>query len=255
MRSKQSLFIFAHQDDEFGVFSEIERKIQGNERVFILYLTSGGPTGAGTPRRDAESLRILKRMGVQERDIFFLGSTLAIPDGKLVEYLDPAWRALQDLWHQLGGVDDLYVLAWEGGHQDHDAAHLLGVALASCHGILARCHQFCLYTGRGLAGSLFRLFAPDPANGPLHVTRIPWQKRWCHLQFVLMYPSQVKTWMGLFPFFLFHYLFRGTQVLQPVSLDRLNEAPHPGSLLYERRGFYRRIDFSQHATQFLRQRQ
>lgn len=44
----------------------------------------------------------------------------------------------------------LLIPAWEGGHQDHDAAHLIGRRLADRTG--ARAWQFPLYTGSALTG-------------------------------------------------------------------------------------------------------
>jgi hypothetical protein len=53
----------------------------------------------------------------------------------------------------------------------------------------------------------------------------------------LNYRSQAKSWLGLYPFVLWHYLFKGWQSLQQASIIRLMERPHPGQLYYEFRGF------------------
>ena len=63
--------------------------------------------------------------------------------------------------------------------------------------------------------------------------------RWLHLRLCLQYPSQRMTWIGLFPFVLLHYLMRGTQTLQGVRLERMEERPHAGTLYYEYRNFCR----------------
>ena len=62
-----------------------------------------------------------------------------------------------------GTPDEVYLPAWEGGHQDHDAGHLLGLSLAA-PGL--RLRQFPLYQGAGLPGPFFRVMAPLPGNGP-----------------------------------------------------------------------------------------
>ncbi|MFS2137378.1 hypothetical protein ACCD07_15375, partial [Duganella sp. Dugasp56] len=59
-----------------------------------------------------------------------------------------------------------------------------------------------------------------------------------HLARLLRYPSQWRTWLGLFPFVLWHYLRHGSQQLQPVALTRLDQRPHAGPLYYEQRRFY-----------------
>jgi hypothetical protein len=76
-----------------------------------------------------------------------------------------------------------------------------------------------------------------PENGEVETVKIQLFNRLRFIGLCLSYPSQVKTWIGLFPFFLFHYFFFGTQALQKVSLERLNNRPHAGSLYYERRKF------------------
>ena len=38
-----ALFIFAHQDDECGCFSELNRLVDRGDEVFVVYLTSGTP--------------------------------------------------------------------------------------------------------------------------------------------------------------------------------------------------------------------
>jgi hypothetical protein len=74
-------------------------------------------------------------------------------------------------------------------------------------------------------------------NGAVLLQSIPWSARWRHLKLCLNYRSQAKSWLGLYPFVLWHYLFNGWQSLQQASITRLMEPPHPGQLYYEFRGF------------------
>ena len=55
-------------------------------------------------------------------------------------------RALQE------PVDEVWTLAWEGGHQDHDAAHLVAIAFANRRG--APVFEVPLYHGHLSRGSL-----------------------------------------------------------------------------------------------------
>ena len=233
-----SLFIFAHQDDECGCFFELHRLVARGDKVLVVYLTSGTPDGNTSHLRDSESINILVKLGVPSSNIYFLGSQEGIPDGKLSSHLEGAFQSVLNLIGYSRLPQRLYFLAWEGGHQDHDAAHLIGLALGKRLGILENCFQFPLYTGHNLPSIFFKLFAPLPDNGAKNLSRISWRQRFEFLSYCLCYPSQKKTWLGLFPFFLFHYLFSGTQIFQPVSLLRIMQQPHTGRLLYERRGFY-----------------
>jgi LmbE family N-acetylglucosaminyl deacetylase len=236
----QHLFLFAHQDDEVPVFLEIETLCARGERVLAAYLTSGTLDGSHSTQRNAESRRVLERLGVAPTDIAFLGSAHQLPDGRLAEHLDSAKNLVLNWLEDKGPVDQLFCLAWEGGHQDHDALYALAVQLHTQHAIAQEAFQFPYYHGKGLPGSWFKVVSPIPENGPALRRHIPWESRRRYLGWCLSaYPSQFKTWIGLGPFFAFHYLFKGTQVLQKLQTARVNERPHKGPLLYERRGFYR----------------
>lgn len=231
-----ALFLFAHQDDEYGVFQAIEHSLRLGRRVACAYLTAGAH-GSG-PRRNAESLTVLGAMGVAADDIVFAGDLLAISDGQLPQHLDAAgaWLA-----HWLAGythVELVCVTAWEGGHHDHDALHFLAVQLSAALGLGGRLRQYPLYNAWRRRAPWFNVLTPLPANGAVERTPIAWRARLRHLARLGRYPSQWKTWLGLFPFVLWHYLRHGCQQLQPVSLARLAERPHAGPLYYEHRRFY-----------------
>ena len=238
MAGSIAIFLFAHQDDECGCLYEIHRLVSRGDKVFIAYLTSGSLDGSPSPIRDAESKKVLTRLGVDKSNIFFLGSEARIPDGRLSGHLEVGFCAINELIVKIGTPQRLYFLAWEGGHQDHDAVHLIGIVMAEQLGIVERCYQIPFYTGANLPSVFFRLFFPLPENGEGQRLHIPWSLRIRFVTLCFYYPSQIKTWLGLFPFFFVHYLFSGIQTLQYVSLKRIHEPPHSGVLLYERRQFY-----------------
>lgn len=246
-----NVFLMAHQDDEFGVFWEIHNLISKHEKVIVVYLTSGSLTGKLNERRNGESIKVLKTLGVSENNVYFLGSDLQIPDGALIEHAQQAYRALKLLIDKIGNPQRFYVLAWEGGHQDHDAAHILGALMAKQYGVVDQSYQFPLYTGEKLPFSFFKLFSPLKENGSVIRHIIPWRLRVQFIKYCFYYQSQKKAWLGLFPFFLFHYLFSGSQYLQKITLDRIFQSPHSGRLLYERRGFYEQKRFDQQAAQLM----
>jgi len=246
-----TLFLFAHQDDEFGVFERIFRLRQQGRSVAVAYLTSGSRSGEPHPARDQESVDVLGRLGVPAVDIHFIGSALNIPDGKLVEHMESALEACLGLAAKQGTVDEVCCLGWEGGHQDHDAVYLLGIILAKQLGILESSHQFSLYQGAGLSGSFFRLLSPLPQNGALLKSHIPRARRLLFAQLVLRYRSQWRTWIAFYPLLIIYYLVNGSQALQPLVPARARAAPHAGALLYERRGFYSAARFATFAKSFL----
>jgi LmbE family N-acetylglucosaminyl deacetylase len=233
-----ALFLFAHQDDEFGVFQRIADCRAQGLRVACAYFTDGATPTATAARRNRESLAVLARLGVAPEDVHFAGGQLGIGDAGLPQHLAPAARWLAHWLDGFEDIDSLHVTAWEGGHHDHDALHALAVTVAARRGLLARTWQYSLYQAAGLPGPLFRVLAPLPQNGQPRTRTIPWRARRAYLGYCLSYPSQRGTWVGLFPFVLLHYLLRGTQALQPVDPARLDQRPHPGPLYYEKRRFF-----------------
>ncbi|MEN8134058.1 MAG: PIG-L family deacetylase [Thermodesulfobacteriota bacterium] len=231
-----AVFLFAHQDDEFGVYAEMDRLIATGVRIVAIYLTSGNLNGQPCQERDNESLAVLADMGVMRDDIYFLGKELHIPDGRLYEHLDRVYQATAHLLNSFTEPVILYFLAWEGGHQDHDAVHLIGLALGENFGVLNQSFQFPLYTGNKLPWIFFKLFSPISSNGAVISFKISWRSRLRFIKYILSYKSQVSTWIYLLPFVFLHYIFRGTQLFQSVDIHRVLRSPHSGKLLYERRG-------------------
>lgn len=233
-----ALFLFAHQDDEFGVFQRILDCRRRGLRVACAYLTDGQTATASADQRNRESLAVLARLGVAQEDVYFAGGELGIGDARLPLNLGKAAEWIGRWLDRYPLLDSLHVTAWEGGHHDHDALHALAVNIAAQRGLLGRTRQFSLYQAKGLPGPLFRVLAPLPENGPAVAIRIPMGERLRHLKSCLSYPSQRTTWIGLFPFVLLHYLLRGVEQLQPVSMERLRQRPHAGALYYEKRKFF-----------------
>lgn len=232
-----ALFLFAHQDDEFGIFQKIVDEQEVGNRVCCAYLTDGSFDKTLTQRRNQESLTVLGHLGVRQQDVFFAGEALGIADATLPEQLEKAAGWLRSWLGSFAHIRSIYVVAWEGGHHDHDALHALTVQLAHEASMLPRVRQFSLYNGYGCSGPLFRVMLPLALNGPVETTSMRWRDRIRFLRYCLGYPSQTKTWVGLFPFVLLHYVFNGEQAVQGVSLTRLGQRPHSGALYYERRGF------------------
>jgi hypothetical protein len=143
------------------------------------------------------------------------------------------------------------VPAWEGGHRDHDAVHLIGVAFAIGAALLPATRQFPLYRG-GPETFGFSLMNRLPQNGAVERIPIPRAARLRHLRLVLGYRTQWLVWVWLLPQLAWFYWRRGEQQTQAVSIARLRERPHPGPLLYERYGDVTHEAFCEQADGFLR---
>jgi hypothetical protein len=153
-------------------------------------------------------------------------------DGALHRAVPATEAVVREAAGGLDGVERLVVTAWEGGHPDHDTLAWLAVRLAGAAGGVP-VDQISLYHGRGLPGRLFRGGSPLPENG--QVTRLPMSAAdWAlYAGAVRCFPSQWRTWAGLWPamFATFALSGYGYQQLAP---HRIHERPHAGPLLYER---------------------
>jgi LmbE family N-acetylglucosaminyl deacetylase len=232
-RSKTALFLFAHQDDEFGVMYQIEKEVNFGASVFCVFATTGVVTGADSQRRNEESQKVLTALGVSPKQILFMGEALNIPDGKLATHSLFFSQWLLSWALECTAHTSVYIPAWEGGHTDHDALHSVTI-----HSISSNCPkitlwQYPLYNSKGLKWGFFKVLTPLPENGDVNYENIPWASRWRYLRLCLSYTSQAKSWLGLFPFVLWHYLFKGWQSLQLTSHTRIQERPHNGQLYYE----------------------
>ena len=246
----RAVFLLPHPDDEFACSILLGRLVDSGVDVHCIYLTDGGYGGQSLSIRRQESLAALGSLGLGESSACFLGAQHGFADGRLADYLEPALHALRDTLPDLGESDVLYVPAWEGGHQDHDAAHVLGLVFAAQCGV-HRIRQFPLYTGEGLPGPFFRVASPLRKNGPPDPIRLSWVERWRAIGLCLHYRSQWKTWVGLLPLFAIRILLVGTMVTQPVNLSAVRELPHVGRPLYERRAFKNANTLLRELTLFL----
>lgn len=245
--TQKTLFVFAHQDDEAGVFFEIEQCILKGHKITCVYLTDGGKLADA---RNAESMRILKKLGCNPDQIYFLGRELGCQDGHGPNSLKAIydWLLVKLRNEQINTV---YCPAFEGGHQDHDAINIVLSAISRAFPNKIKFFQFSLYNGYQLPWIFFRVMHPLPENGPISSFMVPLKRRLAFSMFLLGYPSQWKTWIGLFPFFALKYLFVGVQEFQLVSERPLIERPHSGALLYEKREQYRWSEFEQLRDYFL----
>lgn len=228
-----TLFVFAHQDDEIAAASRIAYVLRQGDRVTCVYLTDGAGRHATSAERDEESRRVLAALGVDLSRVHFAGSRAGLPDGRLHEHLDRALELLETSVTE--PVDAMVCLAWEGGHQDHDASHLVAVAFAARHGILDRCLELPLYQGYRLPGPVFQALAPLRIGRPWTARRLTLREGLSIAALCRHYASQRKTWLGLLPTALLRLAVARREWTRPVDLTRLHAPPHPGPLFYARR--------------------
>ncbi len=233
---KFSLFFFAHQDDEFGVYQAILDEVEKGRKVFCIYLTDGSYAGGSSSIRNAESVMVLNELNVPIENIIFIGEDLKIADSQLYMNLDIAASWISHFIKECGAINSIYVPAWEGGHCDHDALNGIVQLVCNQHSKKGQVWQFPLYNASGCIGPFFKVLSPLSMNGLL-LKKISLKNRIRFLSYCFKYRSQYKTWAGLFPFVFLNYLFVGKQSLQMLAPFQEFMRPHLGALYYEKRGF------------------
>lgn len=209
----------------------------------MVYLTSGTLDGRPSERRNRESATVLSKIGLAPEQIHFLGTEFSFPDGRLYQQIESASAAVRNLYRDRTKPTRIFTPAWEGGHQDHDATHIVACYLAKYYACIESSRQFPIYHGNGLPGIMWHTFSPLPANGKPEIIPIRFSQLLRYLRYCLHYHSQWTTWLGLYPMYALNLMIRGKQYLQPLHLKRLQTAPHPGRCLYERRKFCKRDQF------------
>ena len=206
---RRVLWIFAHQDDEVAAAARILASRRRGEEVWCAYLTGGRAAHV----RNAESIAALKTLGVTDA-VFF-----AHPDGALHRHLDEAIRDVESIDAEF---DEVGTLAWEGGHQDHDAAHLVALAFARKRGL--EVYEVPLYNGFGVPGPFFRVM--HPVGDGWERTKLTFDDALRIVGLTRFYRSQRKTWLGLLPEALLRLLVLRRTYARRADASRTASAPH-----------------------------
>ncbi|MBW3096881.1 PIG-L deacetylase family protein [Pseudohoeflea coraliihabitans] len=235
-RSPVIAVLLAHQDDELGICETLFQATRSGKRCLIFYLTSGVAQSETAERRNRESQAVLEQLGVPQDQVFFCGDQLGISDGTLPAHMDIAYQAVhRRLSEEDGPLEQIVCHAWEGGHQDHDAVHVISVLLAERFNIVETSRQFSLYRAARSPLIPYLALSPLRMNGPALSLTVPRRRGLSHLAKMFTYRSQIKVMLLLFPSFAHRYLWQGREQLQPLQRQRINEPPTPWPALYERR--------------------
>jgi len=232
------LFVFAHQDDELAAASRMLLARRNGDRVICAYLTNGTFRAAASVRNE-ESRRALARLDVT--DLLFA----AFPDGELPEH---ATEGLAFLEAHVEEAGEVWTLAWEGGHQDHDAAHVIALAFARRRGL--PCREVPLYNGQGTSGPFFRTM--HPLGDGWTTRRIGLREALRIVAMARFYKSQRRTWLGLLPEAIVKLVLMRSEFARDSDPRRLASKPHDGLLYYERRFGYSWNRFTHATAELLR---
>jgi len=243
-----TLCVLAHQDDEVAMAPSIARAVAVGHPVHCVFLTDGGGKGDDPEVRNAESRTVLARLGVTRENLSFIGTDLGVPDRALFRHLDRVFAELERQTRSLE-FDEILCIAWEGGHPDHDASHLIALAVARRTGLLANAWQFPIYNARNTRRFL-RVMSPIP-GGETRARRLRFGDGVRFACLGLSYPSQRLSWLGLLPGMFFRLAVLRREAATRVSVDAVKRRPHQGTLLYERRYGVSYAEFRPFADEFI----
>lgn len=228
-----ALVILAHQDDETGILTRIRHDVTCGIGVWCVFLTDGAKSTSAAVR-DRESLSVLTRFGVPEGRVIFLRDDAGrIADGQLMSNLLRARALLESRIAETGvRFSQLYTIDWEGGHADHDACHLLALALARDFDI-PDVWAFSLYNAYRAPRGFFRVLSFVPAAQPVARRRLSAREAIAAAAAIFAYASQRRTWLALGPGWIAKTLLRREERLRRADPARVARRPHDGPLLYE----------------------
>jgi len=232
---RRSLFLFAHQDDEYGAAPWILDELESGADVACLYLTDGGARVAPAIR-DAESRSVLRSLGVADNGVAFLDDGgKRIADGALsAQSLEGLAMASSWIDRNAWTPSRIYSPSYEGGHPDHDAVHLIAAAIARQSNALDDAWHFALYNAYGSVRPFFNVLRQLPSHAPSRRARLTASRRISLTLLYRRYPSQRRTWLGLLPGAFLERTVLGRESVVRFELARLKARPHDGALLYER---------------------
>jgi LmbE family N-acetylglucosaminyl deacetylase len=232
-RPENVLLLLAHHDDEYFVTARLLREVAAGNSVHVVFATHGSVRGTAASVREHESAQLFARIGIPQSRVNELGRELQILDGQAVDNLsrirDGCLRAYQETT-----FSRLITLAWEGGHPDHDATHLVAQNLATRWAI-PQLFEFPVYTQAGAPSFLFRVNRFSGKQTAPLAERVGFAERLRLFLWFRLYPSQWRSFLGLLPEAAFRMLVQGRQQLRQVASTDYLRPPHEGRLFYEKR--------------------
>jgi LmbE family N-acetylglucosaminyl deacetylase len=134
-RERRILILAPHPDDEIVACGIAARRAMAEgAQIFVQYLTTGVPPRElmWSWQRDGYDTRVARRRDEALAAVMLLRlralGFLDIPSRRLIAHLDEAARALDQVLGETQATE-LWVTAFEGAHQDHDAANVLAAAM------------------------------------------------------------------------------------------------------------------------------
>lgn len=246
------LILLAHQDDELGILPIVHNLLANNHTINIIFLTDGAAKSQDSLIRNKESIAVLNRFGIKSNHIHFFADFYQILDKHLVENLHSTQQYLMQYLKDYDITPDMVIShAWEGGHPDHDAGHLLALSVAKEFEILHNCYQFYFYNNQSwsMMGPV-RLFHPLRQTLD-YVTKFGVMNGIRYFNSYWLYKTQRFSMLWMVPALFSQYVIKRKCSMYLTDIRDIQLVPHKGILRYERNAFYSQHEFFVHARGFI----
>jgi LmbE family N-acetylglucosaminyl deacetylase len=219
------LIVLAHPDDEMLCLPFLlDEATQLNQTDYFLYLTFNSLSKSRS-RECAHAIRILNQE-IRESKIVKFKSVLrdgcGWEDFKIGE-INEFFHLLQSL-----DIDSILTFAYEGGHQDHDLAHVVSKVLHCAFQL-----EIIEFSGYRKHKKFPLFVACIPAFKQLKVSFPRWKALKLFLRLAAAHKSQLRVWCLLSPPIMLNLLF-GSAYTTRTALSA--SSPNEGPFLYELRG-------------------
>lgn len=246
------LILLAHHDDEYFVTGRICREIAEGREVHVVFTTYGSAYGTPAEVRQKETQAMLGSLGIPARQIHLAGVAANVFDGTAHRNLEGLFETVLSLTQGIS-FQKIYTMAWEGGHTDHDATHLIAAALVRQWNVENEFYEFPAYNSYGVPKGMFRIATLTPGAEASRV-RLGGFERLRLFFLFRYYPSQWKTFIALLPETFCRVVLLGEQLFRRANAHSYRERPHDGVLFYERRFGCTFEDFALASREFVRDR-
>lgn len=230
------LAILAHHDDEFFLAPLIRDECAAGAAVHVCFLTHGSLQGTPAEVRVRESRGVLAGLGVGDAQVMDLGVRDGIFDGGLAAMEGGALAALTRRY-ATQRFARVYLMAWEGGHPDHDAAHMIGLAYADRSQRESQLFEVPLYNSYAAPPGLCRVMTLVPRPGSeLLERKLTAEEAQACARLMDAYPSQQEVFNSLAPAIQWGLFTRRSFQYRELG-PRPDHAlrPHSGPLFYEQK--------------------
>jgi len=215
---EKTLLILPHLDDEFALAPLIRAIIEARPNSLkIIYCAERLTNSTKLVRqRRSESLKSLKLLGCNEKDIYYLNDNFRVDDLGLIDAAESIYSFLEDFTRG-AGFKQIVTLNLEGGHPDHDALAMVVNKFGRTENILT----FFIPTYNYERGLLIPLSVFTPLQGQRPFSSFIEFARFCwfdSLKVAFVYKSERAAFIKLLPFILVRALFfRGVYVTLEID--------------------------------------